>query len=298
MTRFPRMALAATLALGAPLFAQTAAPPAAEPPRPAAPEPAATPSPAALAEGKAVFGKVVEGMGGAAKIASVKDVRTRGRLTAKTPEGDTTMEVQSSMIFPDQLVQEVDSPFGRVAMIVTSSTAFLAGPTGAQDLPPAAAEELRRQVQRIPLNLTRRAGDPKLTAAARGKETVDGVETTIIDIVYGSTKVRWFVDPKTGRILRTEHDGYAADGKAVRMVSDYHDYKVVEGLPVAHKLEITSNGEKDQTLVIEEYRFNAGIDPKLFVKPTPAPASQEPSHPLHSAPAPSPPPAATPGPKP
>jgi hypothetical protein len=245
-----------------------------------------------------MFGKVVEGMGGSAKIASIRDVRTRGRLTAKTPEGDTTMEVQSSMIFPDQLVQEVDSPFGRVGMVVTPTTAFLAGPTGAQDLPPAAAEELRRQVLRIPLNLTRHAGDPELIVAASGKEAVGGVETTILDIVYGTTRVQWFVDPKTGRILRTAHDGHAADGKSVRMVSDYQEYKVVEGLPVAHKLEITSNGQKDQTLIVEEYRFNVGIDPRLFVKPTPSPASQEPPHPVHSAPAAPTAPAATPAPKP
>ena len=300
MTRFRRTA-AAWLALAAPLLAQTAATPVPSPAPPAAapaPTPAAPPSPAALAEGKAVFGRGVEGMGGSAKIASVKDVRTRGRLTAKTPEGDATMEVQSSMIFPDRLVQEVDSPFGRVAMVVTPTTAFLSGPNGAQDLPPPAAEELRRQVLRIPLNLTRKGGDPKLVVAASGKESVGDVETTILDIRYGTTSVRWFVDPKTGRILRTSHDGQSADGKPVKMISDYYDYKIVEGLPVAHKLEITSNGQKDQTLIIEEYRFNAGVDSKLFVKPTPAPAAQEPRHPLHSAPAEPPTPAVTPAPKP
>jgi hypothetical protein len=299
MTRFRRLA-AASLALAAPLLAQTAAPPAPAPQAAAsapASTPGAPPSKAALAEGKTVFARVVEGMGGPAKIASVRDVRTRGRLTAKTPEGDTTMEVQSSMIFPDQLVQEVDSPFGRVGMVVTPTVAFLAGPNGAQDLPPAAAEELRRQVLRIPLNLTRKAGDPKLVVASSGKETIGGVEASVLDIRYETTSVRWFVDPKTGRILRTAHDGQSADGKPVRMVSDYSDYRIVEGVPVAHRLEITSNGEKDQTLIIEEYTFNGGVDAKMFVKPTPAPAAQE-RHPLHSAPAEPPPPAVTPAPRP
>ena len=127
--------------------------------------------------------------------------------------------------------------------------------------------------------------DPRLKVAASGKETVGDVETTILDITWETTSVRWFVDPKTGRIHRTAHDARSPEGKTVRMISDYHDYKLVEGLPVAHKLEITSNGEKDQTLIVEEYKFNAGVDPKLFVKPTPSPASQEPPHPHHSAPA-------------
>ena len=64
------------------------------------------------------------------------------------------------------------------------------------------------------------------------------------------------------------------------MVSDYLDYRTVEGFPVAHRLEITSNGEKDQTLILDEYKFNTGVDPKLFQKPPPPSTTpQEPAHP-------------------
>ena len=81
------------------------------------------------------------------------------------------------------------------------------------------------------------------------------------------------------------------------MTSDYKDYRVIEGFPVAHLLEISSNGERDQTLIVEEYKFNAGIDRKLFEKPPPE--AMTPGHPLHAptdpakpaAPAPSPTPA-------
>jgi outer membrane lipoprotein-sorting protein len=291
MIRFrqrPLLAAAASLALATPLFAQAPTslmkPSPAPPPAAPAPTPAPTPTQEAIAQGRALFSKVVEWLGGPDKIASVKDVRTRGRLTAKTGEGDTTMEVQSAMTFPYHLVQEVDSPFGRVVMVVTPTSAFLASASGTQDLPPAAAAELRKQIVRIPLNLTRNAGDPKLVVSAGGKETIGGVETTALDIAYGATSVRWFVDPATGRILRTSHTAISPDGESVRMVSDYHDYKVVSGFPVAHRLEITSNGQKDQTLIIDEYTFNAGIDPKLFEKPPP-PASTTPGHPAHGAPA-------------
>jgi hypothetical protein len=65
------------------------------------------------------------------------------------------------------------------------------------------------------------------------------------------------------------------------MVSDYSEYKVVDGFPVAHRLEVTTNGERDQTLVLEECKINAGVDPKLFGKP-PAP----PATPTAAAPAP------------
>lgn len=292
------LAAAASLALAIPLSAQaptSVMKPSPAPAKPAAPAPTAAPTPsaAALAEGKALFARVVEWLGGPQKIASVKDVRTRGRLTAKTGDGDTTMEVQSAMAFPYHLLQEVDSPFGRVVMVVTPTSAFLASSTGTQDLPPPAAAELRKQIVRIPLNLTRNASDPKLVVSAGGRETIGGVETAALDITYGPTSVRWFVDPATGRILRTAHTGISPDGQGVQMVSDYHDYKVVEGFPVAHRLEVTSNGEKDQTLIIEEYKFNVGVDPKLFEKP---PAAAQPRHPLHSPSAEPPAAPPTPGP--
>ena len=298
-------AAVAMFAASALLTAQTPAPappsgtPQAAPPPPSfSPTPKPTPSAQAIAEGKALFEKVVAWLGGPQKVASVRDVRTRGRLTAKTPEGDTTMEVQSSMIFPDYLIQEVDSPFGRIGMVVTPTTAFLASSQGTQDLPPAAAAELRKQVQRIPLNFARMAGDPKLQMAAAGKETVNGVETAILDLRYESTAVRWYIDPRTSRILRTEHEAVSADGKPVRMVSDYKDYRVVEGLPVAHLLEISTNGDRDQTLIVEEYKFNTGIERKLFEKPPPQ--AMTPGHPLHAPAEParpsSPAPIATPNP--
>ncbi len=73
-------------------------------------------------------------------------------------------------------------------------------------------------------------------------------------------KVRWFVDPATGRILRTSHSAVGPDGKTASIVSDYSDFRAVDGFPVAHRLEVTTNGEKDQTLILEECRFNAGVD--------------------------------------
>jgi len=78
-----------------------------------APSPAATPTPPPsaqqLAAGHALFAKVVDAHGGETKARTVKDVQTRGQVTAKTPEGEMTMEIQTAMIFPDRLSQQIDA---------------------------------------------------------------------------------------------------------------------------------------------------------------------------------------------
>jgi hypothetical protein len=257
--------LLAALALAA--LARAAAAQSATP----APKPAATPPAGDAKEGKALFAKVVESMGGKPKVETVKDVQTRGELTAKTPEGDAKMDVQTAIVFPDKLSQQVDSPFGRFTMVATPDTAFLVGPPGSQDLPDSMKQELLKQVRRVPLYLAQKIDDPKLSAVATGSAQVQGVEAKILEVRYGDTSVRWFVDPKTGRILRTVHTATGPDGQPLEMSSDYLDYRNEGGFPIAHRLEVTTNGEKDQTLVLEECKINAGVDPALFRKPPPMP---------------------------
>ncbi len=269
--------LLAALALAA--LARAAAAQSATP----APTPAATLPAGDAKEGKALFAKVVENMGGKQKVETVKDVQTRGELTARTPEGDAKMDVQTALVFPDRLSQQVDSPFGRFTMVATPDAAFLVGPPGSQDLPDSMKQELLKQVRRVPLYLAQKIDDPKLSVVATGSAPVQGVETKILEVRYGDTSVRWFVDPKTGRILRTVHTATGPDGKPLEMSSDYMDYRNESGFPIAHRLEVTTNGEKDQTLVLEECKINAGVDPVLFRKPppmpTPAPTPETPKPP-------------------
>jgi hypothetical protein len=280
------VALAAA-ALAGPAAAQTPAPTPARvpPPAPVAPKP--TPSAEALKEGKALFAKFVQALGGAEKVRKVHDVWTRGLVTAKTPQGDMAMDVQTAMVFPDRISQQVDAPFGRMAMVATSTGAFIVGPNAVQDLPAGMKDELLKQVRRVPLFVAQKADDPKLVVAAAGTEKIGEVQARILDVAYDGASVRWFLDPTTFRILRSTHTAEGPQGEA-KIVSDYSDYKPVEGFPVAFHLEVSTNGEKDQVLALEECKINPGVEAKLFEKPvfpTPAPTA-------------APTPAPTPAPKP
>ncbi len=267
--------------------AQTPAPARTPAPAPVrAPEKKAEPSPEAIKQGKALFARVVEGLGGREKVARVRDVQTRGLVTAKTPEGEMSMDVQTAMIFPDRISQQVDAPFGRLAMVATPAGAFIAGPSAVQDLPPEMKEELLRQVRRVPLLLAQHADDPKLTALAAGTEKVGEVEAAALDIAWEGASVRWLIDPKSGRILRSTHTSMGPRGEA-KIVADYSDYKMVEGFPVAFHLEVETNGQKDQSLSLEECKINPGLDPKIFEKPAlPTPAPSPPAATPAATPAP------------
>ena len=141
----PTLAVFALAAFAACAAAQAPAP--AAPPAPAAaPVKKVEPSPESLKEGKALFAKFVGSLGGPAKVKTVHDVQTKGLVTAKGPEGEMSMEVQTSMIFPDRIAQQLDAPFGRMAMVATPTGAFIVGPNAVQDLPPGMKDELLKRV--------------------------------------------------------------------------------------------------------------------------------------------------------
>ncbi len=216
--------------------------------------------------GKALFSKVVERLGGSGKVAGAKDLRMKGKAIAKTPQGEMTLDVTQVLILPDRVYQQMQMPFGTITMVSVPGGAFMTGPMGTQDLPPSAKDELTKEINRLPLLLAQKANDPKLSVSAAGMENIGALEAAILDVSYGGTEVRWYVDPATGRILRSSHASVAPSGPGTS-VTDYSDFRTVDGMTFPFKHETSVNGEKSQTMTVEEIRINSGADPKLFEKP-------------------------------
>ena len=216
--------------------------------------------------GRALFAKVVEGLGGAQKVAAARDTRLQGQATMKTPQGDMALGVTLVTVYPDKVQQEIHAPFGDIRMVFTPEVGFMAGPQGTQDLPASAREEQAKELSRSSLWLAKKAGDPKLEVVGAGKEKVGDVEAALLDVTYGGVAVRWWVDPSTGRILRSSHTTTGGQGPATR-VTDYSDFRTVDGLVFSFKQETTVNGEKAQSMAVEEVKVNANPDPKIFEKP-------------------------------
>src|SRR5262249_53817477 len=159
-----------------------------------------------------LLGRFVEALGGADKVRKIHDVWTRGLVTAKTAQGDMSMDVQTTMVFPDRIAQQVDAPFGRMVMVATPAGAFLVGPNASQDLPPPMRDELLKQVRRVPLLVAQHADDPALVVSAGGTEKIGDVEAKILDVSLDGALVRWFLDPATFRILRSTHTSAGPQG--------------------------------------------------------------------------------------
>jgi zinc protease len=218
-------------------------------------------------EGKALLGKVIESLGGAAKVRTVKSLRTKLDMQMKTPMGEMAMTAEQVVVYPNQVWQKMTMPMGEILLVVSPTVAFIKGPMGTQDLPTSQKEDLLGEMMRDPLLVTQHADDPDYAFAAAGSEKVGEVEATILDVNAGGAEVRWFVDPQSGRILRASWQATGPAGPGERVV-EYGDWKTVEGLTLPTKETRTLGGEKEGSVDIKEIEVNPATDPKLFEKPS------------------------------
>jgi zinc protease len=239
------------------------------PPPPGEKDEAAPAKPTASnAEGKQLAAKVVEAMGGTAKLQVVKSMRTA--LNEQNAEGGPGTSLQVTMVFPDRLRADIQTPNGTLAMVITPQSGFMAAAgMGQRDLPAGQKNEMLLQIQRDPVYIAQHLNDPAFIFSANGAEKIGDVQTQIVDVSAGAMTIRWFVDPQTGHIVREVYQTLGQAGPVVGE-TDFSNWKTTDGitLPAMHR---NKEGGKDSSVVeFTSVQFNPAVDPKVFDKPAEA----------------------------
>jgi zinc protease len=237
------------------------------PPPPGAKEGKVEKPTASNAEGKTLAAKVVEAMGGEAKLAGIKAVKAELTITQKTAQGDMPIQMETVIAFPDRLHAEMQTPNGAVNIVATPDAAFIALPNGGvQPFPDARKTEMLEQIKRDPIFIASHVKDPKVIFEAGGSEKVGDVEAKIVDVNAEGAVIRWFVDPKTGHILKETYQTLGQSGP-VQGETDMDDWKPMAGLTLPLVRHNKQNGEDSSTSEYKKLELNPTVDPKLFEKP-------------------------------
>jgi zinc protease len=232
------------------------------------PQPAATiAAPAASnAEGKALLAKVIAAAGGDAKLNAVKTYHRKAALTLKSQ--GVTLDVEENSMGNDKTQLKLNTPGGEMVMVATAQGGFtsMAAMGAPRDMPASQRDDMLKGLRRRIWYIAQHAADPQFVFAAQGKEKIGDVEAALLDISYGGDQLRWFVDEKTGHVLRTQYQGNGPTGPDT-VVVDYSDFKTVDGVSVAFHEEMTSNGKPSMGVATSSIEINAAVDPKIFDKP-------------------------------
>jgi hypothetical protein len=204
-------------------------------------------------------------MGGLARLQSVKVLREE--LTEKASENGPATLVKATIVFPDRMHLDVQTPRGMLTIVVTPEQGFLsAAGMAARDLPPPEKSESMAQIHRHLIYIGQHLDDPQSVFFAQGKEPIGQVETRILDVRVGDMTIRWFVDPKSGYVLRELYEGTGNSGP-FHGETDLSDWKTTSGitLPALH----TNRQDGRQTSIVERTAidFPSTFEPKLFERP-------------------------------
>ena len=79
--------------------------------------------------------------------------------------------------------------------------------------------------------------------------------------------MRWFVDPKSGRILRASQHVTGMGGAPTEQVVDFDGWKEFGGIQFATKVKLTNDGQDGGSVQLKTVELNPPVDAKLFEKP-------------------------------
>lgn len=227
---------------------------------------AASAAPAASnAEGKALLAKVIEATGGAAKLNALKSVRRKASLTLKSQ--GMTLETEQIEVGEDKVHTKIQTPGGDMVMVALGDGGFVSmGAMGTRDLQGSQRAQTLKGARFELWSIAQHADDPKYTFTAQGKEKVGDVEAAILDIANSKDQLRWFIDPKTGHVLRSQYQGDSPTGPATTVV-DYSEWKTVDGVTLPFHSEASSNGTPAASTAVSSVEFNPAVDAKIFDRP-------------------------------
>jgi hypothetical protein len=162
---------------------------------------------------------------------------------------------------------DVQTPQGALALVATATDAFMTMPgMGSRSLPPAQKDEMEAQLHHDLLYVAQHAGDPAFTFSAAGTDKIGDIDAAILNVGGAIPWVRWYIDPKTGYILREQYKGMGPTG-SFDGETDLSDWRTADGLTLPYSHQNKENGQPTSTVEYKKIELNPSIDPKLFEKP-------------------------------
>ena len=223
------------------------------------------PAAASNPEGKALAAKVASAMGGLPKLKSVKTMHVN--IAESDAAGGTPSPVDITLAFPDNLHVEVETPQGKLTIVATSSAGYMSmAGMGTRSMPPAQKDEMLSQVHHDLIYVVQHVDDPAFTFTAGGTEKVGDTDAAVLDIGGAIPWVRWYVDPKTGYIVREKYKGMGQSGE-FEGETDLSDWRATDGITLPYTHKNKQNGQATSLVEYKKIEFNPPVDPKLFDKP-------------------------------
>jgi zinc protease len=221
---------------------------------------------ASNAEGKQLVTKVVNFLGGADKLKSIKALRFQGTSTRVSPQGEFQLDIDTTVQFPDKLASSMSAGGTDIKLVITPTSAFQAMGGQVHEMPSSIRADAVQTTKQQVYNLAQHADDPNFVFSAEGSQKVGDVNADVLTISGDGATVQWLVNPNTGELLQSVSDASGQRGPTKR-VMQFGDWKLIDGVNFYNQRTVSEDGQVVAKDVIKSWTINPTVDPKQFEKP-------------------------------
>ena len=204
-----------------------------------------------LARGKQLLERAQQAMGGAEKLAGVKDRTYVAEATLENPAG-LKLKITNIFLAPDKVRQEQELPVGKVITYSDAKSGWLATPQGVQPMPGDILKQNQAEVFREMFPLLLSDLDPSRTVNAIGENSVE------ISSPEGFS-VKLDFDPATGLPARQTYTGEGQNGGPATTSETFSDWRESAGFKMPGKVVQQENGVKVLEVTVTDVKVNTGV---------------------------------------
>ncbi len=224
-------------------------------------------SPGFSQDAKKLLDEVITASGGRKVMEAIKDTTFSGTMDL------VQMGISGTFTFyqkePNMLRQDLEVMGMTITSAFDGETGWSVNPeTGAtEDLPEQAQEDLKNEALGFGNSCMLYPEKYGITFADKGKETVEGKEYLLLEMTFESGDTSFiYIDPGTYLPYMMKSRIMGQMGIEVEQESIMGDYKKVDGLNFAHSVTIYQDGELFGSIVVDEVKFNTGLEDSFFKK--------------------------------
>jgi zinc protease len=220
---------------------------------PAAPPAKKPPSAQSVAQGKQLLARVQQALGGADKIASIKDSVQTLEVAMDPVAGGLKVKQTVRFVSPNHYRQDQELPFGKIIAYTDGAGGWLSNPM--QGISPMAPDVLKQAQGEMFRRLT------GLVLSDRdASRTVSAVDDHTIEIgTSDGQSVRIEIDPSTGLPAKESYQAPAIGGASTEIAQTFADWRETSGLKMPFKAEMLQGGKKIADVTVTDYKFNTGL---------------------------------------
>lgn len=216
------------------------------------PEPTSTSASSAtsVAQGKQLLAAAQEAVGGAAKLAAVKDFVETAQMNATNP--NVHVEETIKWVAPNLLREENSFPGRKVSVYTDGKSGWIASGAASQALGGPAAKQANGDLFRSYIGL--------LLSDRAETRTVNAIDTHALEITDKSGNiVRLILDPTTHMPQSVSYDATTVTGAPPIVQETYSDFRDIGGIKVPFKVTLTQNGQPYADFTITDFKINTGL---------------------------------------